>query len=346
MGCTIIGTGKALPALEVKNDDLAALVDTNDEWISTRTGIKSRHVAVGETSADLMTRAARAALGWDDEGAAQRRIEADEIDLASDLRRHLGLENAVAFDLNAACTGFIYSMTVAESMMAASAAAAGARNPIRRALVVGCERLTHITNWADRTTCVLFGDGAGAAMLEWSDDAPGVLGSFLANADDEGALHCPAAFDAPVPFDEAGANPSADANTAHPVVADQGATDEPAAPLQSIYMNGREVFKFASNAMAHAVEEVLVRCGRTIEDVAVIVPHQANERIVKYAAKKLDISMDRFFMNIDHTGNSSAASVPMALADAYAAGAIKPGDLVILVGFGGGYTSGAVLYEA
>ena len=359
MGCTVIGTGKALPALEVKNDELAAIVDTNDEWITTRTGIKSRHISVGETNGELAERAARAALGWSDEGWSERRIGADEIDLvivstitadnvvpsaACDLRRHLGLPNAVAFDVNAACTGFIYGIDVAESMMVSSNLRPGARNPIRRALVVGAEQLSRITNWADRSTCVLFGDGAGAAVLEWNDDRAGVLASFLANADDDSALVCPAVFDSPVPFDENGVTSleaGSPARTVQP--GEDGAIPF---PIEAIAMNGGEVFKFASNAMAHALTETLARAGRSIDEVKVVVPHQANERIVKYAAKKLGVPMDRFFMNIDHTGNSSAASVPMALADAYAAGRIERGDLVALVGFGGGYTSGAVLYEA
>ena len=211
MGSALVGFGKAIPALEVQNDDLKALVDTNDEWIRTRTGIESRHVAVGESNADLAEQAAREALGWVEGGFAERCLEAGEIDLvvfatitpdtvvpsmAGLLRRRLGLENAIAFDVNAACTGFVYGLTVAEALMAASAPktpGAAGRNPVRRALVVGAERLTRLTNWADRNTCVLFGDGAGAAVLEWSDERPGILGSYIVNEDDvTNALSCPA----------------------------------------------------------------------------------------------------------------------------------------------------------
>ena len=374
MGCTIIGCGKALPALEVENDELAKLVDTNDEWIVTRTGISSRHVAVGETGTDLAETAARAALGWSQDGWCERVLAPEDIDLvivatitpdalvpsaAGLLRERLGLEHAIAFDLNAACTGFIYGLTVAESMMAACAPGfpgAPGRNPVRRVLVVGDERLTHITDWADRSTCVLFGDGAGAAVMEWDEERPGILSSFVLNTtDDTGALSCPNAFDAHVPFDEEGVVPSAlTAADRAPYIttpaashASEGSAEAlEASPLQAIYMDGQKVFKFAAEAMTEAIHQVLDRSGVALDDVACIVPHQANERIIKYAAKKLGRPMDLFQLSIANVGNTSAASVPMALADAYASGRIKPGDKVIVVAFGGGFTSGAVLFEA
>ena len=374
MGCTIIGCGKALPALEVENDELAKLVDTNDEWIVTRTGISSRHVAVGETGTDLAETAARAALGWSQEGWCERSLAPEDINLvivatitpdalvpsaAGLLRERLGLKHAIAFDLNAACTGFIYGLTVAESMMAACAPGcpgAAGRNPVRRALVVGDERLTHITDWADRSTCVLFGDGAGAAVMEWDEERPGILSSFVLNTtDDTGALSCPNAFDAHVPFDEEGVVPSAlTAADRAPYIttpaashASEGSAEAlEASPLQAIYMDGQKVFKFAAEAMTEAIHQVLDRSGVALDDVACIVPHQANERIIKYAAKKLGRPMDLFQLSIANVGNTSAASVPMALADAYASGRIKPGDKVIVVAFGGGFTSGAVLFEA
>lgn len=374
MGCTIIGCGKALPALEVENDELAKLVDTNDEWIVTRTGISSRHVAVGETGTDLAETAARAALGWSQEGWCERSLAPEDIDLvivatitpdalvpsaAGLLRERLGLKHAIAFDLNAACTGFIYGLTVAESMMAACAPGcpgAAGRNPVRRALVVGDERLTHITDWADRSTCVLLGDGAGAAVMEWDEERPGILSSFVLNTtDDTGALSCPNAFDAHVPFDEEGVVPSAlTAADRAPYIttpaashASEGSAEAlEASPLQAIYMDGQKVFKFAAEAMTEAIHQVLDRSGVALDDVACIVPHQANERIIKYAAKKLGRPMDLFQLSIANVGNTSAASVPMALADAYASGRIKPGDKVIVVAFGGGFTSGAVLFEA
>ncbi|MFR9169436.1 MAG: 3-oxoacyl-ACP synthase III family protein, partial [Gordonibacter urolithinfaciens] len=246
MGSALVGFGKAAPALEVQNDDLKALVDTNDEWIRTRTGIESRHVAVGESNADLAEQAAREALGWVEGGFAERCLEAGEIDLvvfatitpdtvvpsmAGLLRRRLGLENAIAFDVNAACTGFVYGLTVAEALMAASAPktpGAVGRNPVRRALVVGAERLTRLTNWADRNTCVLFGDGAGAAVLEWSDERTGILGSYIVNEDDvTNALSCPATYDAPQPFDADGIAPAvADTDAAAAQIADELAVRE------------------------------------------------------------------------------------------------------------------------
>ena len=356
MGCTLIGCGKAIPALEVQNDELKALVDTNNEWIVTRTGIESRHIALDETNLDLAERAAREALGWDEGGWAERRVEPEDIDLvifctitadhlvpsaASELRMRLGLPNAIAFDLNAACTGFVYGVTVAESLMAASAAGmpgAAGRNKVRRALIVGSERLSRITDWAERSTCVLFGDGAGAGVLEWSDERAGVLGTHLVNEDDPtGALLCPLKFDMPVPFAVSGVDPEADAEAA--------LREEASNPKQAITMNGQAVFKFAARAMADAVTCVLDNAGLTLDDIACIVPHQANERIVKFAAKKLDCDMDKFHLCIAHAGNTSAASVPLALADAYESGSIKRGDKVVLVGFGGGFTSGALVYE-
>lgn len=367
MGCAIIGCGKALPALEVANDDLTALVDTSDEWITTRTGIKTRRICVDETNVDLAERAARSALGWDAGDYNERRVEPEEIDLvvfstatpdvmvptcAALLRRRLGLVNAVAFDMNAACTGFIYALGIAESMMAASAAGApGAqgRNPIRRALVVGGERLTRITNWEDRNTCVLFGDGAGAAVVEWDPERAGILSTYMRNDDDtDNALTCPTAFDAPQPFDANGVNVDApvDPGLAR-IDAELGVTEavEAGRPRQTLYMHGQKVFKFAVEAMMHAVDEVLDRAGLTIDDIAFIVPHQANERIIKYAAKRMKLPLERFQISIAHRGNSSSACIPMTLSDAYEAGSIKRGDKVILVGFGGGFTSGAVLFE-
>ncbi len=380
MGSAIIGCGKALPALEVDNAALEALVDTNDEWIVTRTGISSRHVAVQESAEDLAAAAARTALGWESDdvdgvrgqGWSERSIDPESIDLivyatitpdalvpsaAGLLRKRLGLNHAIAFDVNAACTGFIYGLTVAESMMAASAPkadGAARRNPIRRALVVGAERLTRVTNWKDRNTCVLFGDGAGAAVLEWDEARGGILGTFITNEDDvSNALTCPLSFDVPQPFDRQGVAPNS-ATTVDGAstridetlgLAETG-TDGESEPRQTLRMDGRRVFKFAAEAMNEAVNRVLERAGVSLDEVACIVPHQANERIIKYAAKKLDRPMDFFQLSIAHTGNTSSASVPMALADARTTGRIKSGDKVVLVAFGGGFTSGAVLFEA
>ena len=370
MGCTIIGCGKQLPELEVPNDELTKLVDTSDEWISSRTGILTRRICVNETNVDLAEGAARKALGWDTDGYAQRRIAPEEIDLiiystitpdevvptcAAVLRRRLGLKNAAALDMNAACTGFIYGLTIADSMMAATAPGApgaSARNPIRRALVVGSERLTRIVDWKDRNTCVLFGDGAGAAVVEWDETKPGIMSWFIKNDDDEtNALTCPSIYDAPTPFTAEGIDAAAFDETDlgdAAVAAELEETERIAAgaPRQALYMHGQKVFKFATSAMPAAIEEVLRRANLTIDDVQFIAPHQANERIIRYAAKRMGLPLERFQLSIANRGNSSSACIPMTLSDAYENGSIHPGDKVILVGFGGGFTSGAILYEA
>lgn len=370
MGSALVGFGKAVPALEVENTALEELVDTNDEWIVTRTGIQSRHIALEETATDLAESAARKALGWDAGGYSERRFAAEDIDLlvfatispdsvapsaAGLLRRRLGLSQAIAFDVNAACTGFVYGLTIAESMMAASAPnmpGASGRNPIRRALVVGTERLSRLTDWTERNTCVLFGDGSGAAVVEWDESRPGILSCFLTNEDDPtNALTSGMEYHAPQPFNKDGIHrAAAEAEDASFAALDTelGIREftEAGRPRQVLRMDGPRVFKFAAEAMTVAVKQVLAQADLSLDDITCIVPHQANERIIKYAAKKLNRPMDFFQLSIAHTGNTSAASVPMALADAYEAKRIKPGDKVILVAFGGGFTSGAVLYEA
>lgn len=365
MGVAIIGCGKALPALDVKNDELTVLVETSDEWIVPRTGIKSRKVAVEESSTDLAEAASRQALGWDEGGYAERTINAEEIDLvvfatvtadvlvpsnAAILRRRLGLVNAACFDLNAACSGFVYALTVAESMIAASATSPN-RSDMRRALVVAGERPSHITNWFDRNTCVLLGDGSGAVVIEYDPNRVGIMSSFIANEDDiHNSLTCPMPLDVVPPFDENGVNldvqhEPARSNTS--IDEELGITESLAQgnPRNVLRMNGRQVFKFSAHAMREAVEEVCTRAHVTLDDVKLIVPHQANERIIDFAARKMNAPMEKFKLTIEHRGNSSAASVPSALADAYESGEIQPGDKVILVAFGGGFTLGAVLYE-
>lgn len=367
MGCALIGCGKAVPALDVENDSLRELVDTNDEWISSRTGIKSRRIAVAETNADLGEAAARAALGWSPEGYAPRNTSADDIDLliyatvtpdvlvpsaAGLIRRRLGLHNAIAFDINAACSGFVYGLTIVEAFMAAASSQSPGhtrRNPIRRALVVGSERLTRLTNWYDRNTCVLFGDGAGAAVVEWNPEKAGILGSYLVNEDDEtNALTCALNYPTPQPFDSAGISKCTDDRSSARIDAELGITDALAQGemRQALRMDGARVFKFAAEAMTEAIHQALKRAGISLQDIACIIPHQANERIIKYAAKKLNRPLDFFQVSIAHAGNTSAASVPMALCDAYTTGRIHAGDKVVLVAFGGGFTSGAVVFEA
>ncbi len=357
MGCTIIGSGKALPAKAVSNDDLAHIVDTSDEWISSRTGIKTRRIATTESTTDLAVAAARAALGLaqddrfsevrDTQGWSQGSYDPKSIDLlicatispdatvpsqAALVKARMGLDNAVAFDVNAACAGCVYGITLANSMMvAANASDLGATgNQIKRALVVGVERLSRLTNWNDRATCVLFGDGAGAVLLEWNSDRPGIMSTFLKNTDDLGFSLARSAL-----YDDSSF-----------CFGDANETNLPLPESPFIIMDGKTVFKFAGNALAEAAHAVLDRAQVAIDDIACIVPHQANERIIKYAAKKIGRPLELFQVSIAQTANTSAASALMALCDAYAAGKIASGDKVIVVGFGGGLTSGAVLFEA
>ena len=199
---------------------------------------------------------------------------------------------------------------------------------------------------------MLFGDGAGAAVVEWDERKPGILSWYIKNDDDDSnALTCPSTYDAPQPFTpegiDADALQQADPGIA-PIDAELDVTERVAAgaPRQALYMNGQKVFKFATSVMPAAIEEVLRRANLTIDDVQFIVPHQANLRIIKYAAKRMGLPLERFQVSIAHRGNSSSACIPMTLCDAYESGNIHPGDKVVLVGFGGGFTSGAVLYEA
>lgn len=357
MGCKIVGYGKALPELVVSNDDLAEIVETSDEWIVERTGIHNRRIAIKETTTDLGSQAAQAAL----ENAG---IAADEIDLlicmtitpdtavpsqAALIRARVGAKNAVAFDLNAACSGCVYGIDVASTMIEASMFAqdnkAGIhkRNPMRRALVVGAERLSRITDWTDRGTCVLFGDGSGAVVLEWEEGAAGILASFLENTDDETlCLTADTQHDlSTFPFADDVTQPCAGEIMC---VADEDGNVAPHSPF--ILMNGQRVFKFATAAIVEAAKEVCARADIAVEDVDCIIPHQANDRIIRFAAKKLGVPYERWQVSIGETGNTSASSVLMALADAHDSGRIKPGDTVMCVGFGGGLTAGALLFVA
>lgn len=398
MGACAIGFGKAVPSLVVHNEDLEKLVDTSDEWIVSRTGISSRHVSVNESAIDLAAAAACKAMGLayeepeglsiESTGMCPEAIDPASIDLlifttitpdvlvpsnAAALKKLLGMENAVAFDINAACTGFVYGISIADAMMtAANGPAKGAMNDIKRALIVSSERLSRLTDWQDRNTCVLFGDGAGAMVLEWKEGQKGILSTYMRNDDDDGnALTCKHSFNSPIPFDEHGVVHDGEAKAANDakrtdekdVVYDYinglDLTPDPASwridelfdfddrplkggPEQYIYMNGQKVFKFAGKAMEHAVREAVERAGITLDDVAAIVPHQANYRILEFAAKRLGLPIERFQVSIGETGNSSSSCLPMALVDALSSGKATQGDIIVLVAFGGGLTSGAV----
>lgn len=320
----VTGWGMAVPEYVLTNDDLARIVDTNDEWITTRTGIRRRHIAdKNETTATLATRAAIQALTMTD-------IDPPEVDLiivstsspehlfpatACLVQDALGASRAGAFDLSAACTGFIYALN-----MAAQAIRTGS---IQSAVVVGAETLSRLINWEDRTTCVLFGDGAGAFVLQASDRPGGVLSAVMRSDGSGGeVLSVPAG----------GSRLPASFETVEK-------------KLHTIHMNGREVFRFATRVMASATREAASRAGLRLADVSLIIPHQANLRIIEAAARGLRMPMDKFVVNIEDYGNTSTASIPMAVCEAVAAGRIRPGDNLIMVGFGAGLTWGSLALQ-
>ena len=321
----IMGTGYYLPKKVVTNDDLSKCVDTSDEWIRTRTGIVQRHIAANnEACSDLALQAAKQAL-------TNANIAPEAIDLlivatvtadmqfpstAAILQAKLGLRTIMAFDINAACSGFVYALDVARHFLT--------NRVYRYALVIGSDKLSAIVNWKDRNTCVLFGDGAGACVLGQSDtNAHCVVDGFLgADGSNPDWLCIPAG----------GSLQPATATTV-------------ANHLHFVSMNGREVFKVAVRRMMEAVRGVLERQKLTIADIQWIVPHQANLRIIQALADELGFPMDRMICNIDQTGNTSAASIPVALAQAEAAGRFHPGERILLVAFGGGLTWGASLIQ-
>ncbi len=313
----IVGTGSALPIRAVSNQELSERVDTSDEWIVERTGIRSRHLAgEGETTASLATDAARAAL-------AAAGIAPQDIGLiilatctpdqtfpasATIVQDRLGCQGGIAFDVGAVCSGFLYAVTVADSMLRTGAA--------ERALVIGAETMSRILDWEDRTTCVLFGDGAGAIVLETrevAEDGPGILAS---------RLHADGAHNELLYVD---GGPSTTGTVGH------------------IRMKGREVFRHAVVNLADVLGEVLADTSFKPEDVDWVVPHQANQRILDATAKKLGLPPEKVVVTVDRHANTSAASVPLALDAAVRDGRIKPGDLVMLEAMGGGFTWGASL---
>jgi 3-oxoacyl-[acyl-carrier-protein] synthase-3 len=316
----IAGTGSYLPERVLTNADLEQMVETSDEWIVSRTGIRERHVvADDETTSDLGVRAARIAM-------ERAGVTAQEIDLllvgttspdylmpstATRIQAKLGL-SCPAVDLMAACTSFIYALQYGASVIEAGRA--------KTVLLVGAEALTRLVDFTDRSTCVLFGDGAGAVVLKASED-PGVEGVVL-GADGRGAEHLI------IPAGGAARAIDEEALAAHD---------------QYLKMNGSEVFKFAVRVIPKATRAALSLSGRKIDDLAWLVPHQANERIISTIEERLGIDESRVYLNIANTGNTSAASIPMALDDLYTSGRLAPGDLIALVGFGAGLTWGAAV---
>ncbi|MGO4543838.1 beta-ketoacyl-ACP synthase III [Paenibacillus sp. 2TAB23] len=316
----IIGTGKYVPERILSNKELEAMVETNDEWIVTRTGIKERRLAAAEeATSDLALHASRAAI-------AAAGLTAEDIDLiivatitpdmffpstACLLQDKLGAKKAAAFDLSAACSGFIYGLATGSSMIASGM--------YKHVLVVGAETLSRITDYTDRNTCILFGDGAGAVVLGAVEEGRGFR-SFELGADGSGGeLLKVSGGGSRVPASEASIQ----------------------SKQHYIYMAGNDVFKFAVRIMGSVAEEALLKAGIAKEEVDLLVPHQANIRIIQSALNRLNLSEDKAMINLDKYGNMSSASIPVALAEAVEQGRVKEGDGIVLVGFGGGLTWGA-----
>jgi len=317
----LVGTGSYVPDKILTNEDLTKIVDTSDEWITARTGIKTRHVVSdGETTATLSAEAARRAL--DNAG-----MSADELNLiilgtitpemvfpstACFVQDMIGAKNAWAFDLSAACSGFVYGLSIAQQFVSSGL--------YKNALVIGAETLTRITNYEDRGSCILFGDGAGAVILKSaSEGSQGVMYS-TSFSDGSGwtALNC-TAYGSRNPVGKTLADPT------------------------MVYMNinGREVYQTAVRRIVELVNECLEKCDLDVEDIAMFIPHQMNARIIESVGKRLNFAQDRIFINIDKYGNTSAASIPIALDECRRMGRLQSGDIVMLVAFGGGLTWGA-----
>ncbi|HUQ41291.1 MAG TPA: beta-ketoacyl-ACP synthase III [Candidatus Limnocylindrales bacterium] len=320
----ITGWGFYAPSRVVTNFDLAKFVDTNDEWISSRTGIKERRFAgEGETTSSMSTRAARAAL-------ERAKLRPQDVQLvivgtcspdylfpatACLVQSELGATHAGAFDVEAACTSFVTALGIARGMISSGT--------VQNAVVIGAETLSRFLNFKDRTTCVLFGDGAGAVVVEASNASVGVESVVLHSEGSKGELLMVRAGGARLP-----------------------ATKETLEHGQHfITMEGGEVFKLAVKSMADASEEALREAGLGLDDIALMIPHQANIRIIEGVAKRLHFPMEKVFVNIQRYGNTSAASIPIAIAEAAAEGRLKRGDKVLLAAFGGGFTWGASVLE-
>jgi 3-oxoacyl-[acyl-carrier-protein] synthase-3 len=314
----IVGWGKAAPERVVTNHELAQIVDTNDEWIRSRTGIHQRRIAVdpSETTATLAAKAAREALEIADIPASK----VDMIIVATSSPEHtfpatacvvqdlIGAVNAGAFDLSAACSGFVYGLGLAKGLIASGQA--------ENVLVIGSETLSRITDWSDRNTCVLFGDGAGAVLVQNSPVPGGILATEMGCDGSGGDLLIVPAGGSKMP-----------------------ATLETVASGQHfIKMNGRAVFRFATRIMVEATRRVLAKADLTVDDVDLMIPHQANERIIAVSMKNLKLPPEKIFMNLQDYGNTSTASIPLALYEALEQNRIKPNDTIVMVGFGAGLT--------
>jgi 3-oxoacyl-[acyl-carrier-protein] synthase III len=321
----VAGTGRGIPAKVMTNHDFAALgLDTSHEWIFERTGIVERRIATAEeTTCSMAVTASKQAM-------ARAGVHAGELDAivlstatpdrllpstAVDLQAQLGATRAAAFDLSAACTGWLYAMTVAEGLMHSGA--------IETALVVGAEKMSAITDWQDRSTCVLFGDGAGAVVLKRTQNggSKGILSTFMRSDGTLAELLWRPAGGAAVPFSEA-------------VLQDRSSF---------VKMAGREVFKHAVRQMSEACDRALDGAKLTGSDIDVLIPHQANNRIIEATAKHAGISMDKVYVNVDRFGNTSSASIPIAIDEAFERGRLRPGSTALLCAFGAGFTWGSMV---
>lgn len=314
MSFKIIGTGKYVPEKVVTNDDLAKIVETSDEWIKKRVGVDERHLSSGETTSQMAFQAAKAAL----ENAG---VSPEELDLiivstvsgdtitpsmSCKIQQMLGA-SCNCYDINAACAAFLYLLETAAGHFA--------RGKCKKALVVGAERLSALVDWSDRSTCVIFGDGAGAAVLEEGDC---YLDSVFTVKGGDSVIKIPT---------HKGISPYF-----------LGEQEKP-----FIHMQGQETFKYAVNALCTDIKTIMDRNSLTIDDIAYIIPHQANVRIIDFASKKLDIPIEKFVINMQKYGNTSSASIPIALDELGRSGKLKSGDLIIMCAFGGGLASGANL---
>lgn len=313
----IIGLGAALPEKILTNADLEKIVDTSDEWIQTMTGISERRMAAdGKATSDYALEASRVAL-------ERAGLQPKDIDLiivatvtpdmpfpatASIVQHALGAEGVPAFDLSAGCSGWAYALATASSFVKGGV--------YRHVLVIGADLLTRATNWTDRGTCILFGDGAGAAVVGPVEEGLGMLG-FVLGSDGSGA-------------ELLGIKAGGSRNPCSPEDLEQH--------RDKIHMEGREVFKFAVKIQGEAIEKVLAQCGLTAADIDLVVPHQANIRIIESAVNRLGLPPEKFFVNLQKYGNTSAASIPIALDEALSEGRVKKGDTVVVVGFGAGLT--------
>lgn len=317
----IIGTGCYAPLNIMTNHQLAEIVDTSDEWITSRTGIKERHISQGENTSDLAIKAALEAL-------KDAKVKAEDIDLiivastspdqflpatACIVQGNIGAVNAMAFDISAACTGFIFALNIGMQFLRTG--------KCTRALIIGAEVLSKIVDWTDRNTCILFGDGAGAAVIE-AGSTPGIISvSSMSEGEKSEFLTCPT-VDVKNTFTS-------------------GNEDFKA----TISMDGKEVFKFAVKVIESCIDKILKENNYTLDDIKYVVCHQANLRIIDFVVKRLKADKEKFYVNLDKYGNTSAASIAIALDEMNKKNLLTAGDKIILVGFGGGLTYGAALIE-